>query len=109
MDLILKESDLFMSPMSIKDNEFHMTVFNNTDVEYNGYLIIGNYNGSFFVTAKIIQLKIEPKGYESFQDNLPKGSTKCFVFKDLDSISSCGNVRQAEYIEKYTQQEGEKQ
>lgn len=93
IELMLKDTDYFISPIYTTDTVSEVVVYNNTASYFEGIITWGNYTGGYMLDFDANAIRVEAgktaKPYTFFTDNL----IKCFIWKDISTLTVLTGAR----------------
>ncbi|MDY3929747.1 MAG: S8 family serine peptidase [Clostridia bacterium] len=93
---IIKDSVCFISPIDKKDGEISAVVYNNTDTDFTGLFITGEYNGKRINTLNKTDLTVSAGKTAEIKEKQSDYSVKYYVWNSLEDNTILSNVRNIE-------------
>ena len=81
-------------PIEINDNASTVTILNNTSAPFKGYFMWGEYKNKYMKDMDWNYVEINPGDTFSAKTNITENKLKCFLWKNMDDITTISNVRE---------------
>lgn len=93
---MLKEHTFFISPLDFEENETHVSIVNNSNTEFIGYCMWGEYTVRGMMNMDWEYVVIPPGGFVIADTNITSNKIKCFLWQSISDISVISDFRERE-------------
>ncbi|MBE6679275.1 MAG: hypothetical protein E7598_01990 [Ruminococcaceae bacterium] len=90
---LLKDTQYFVAPLQMGD-ELKITVLNNTQTDFCGYLVVCSYVGKRMDNFDVVEISVKSKDKRELYSAVKGDYVKCFVWRSFGDISTISNIRE---------------
>jgi len=96
IDQMLQEKKFFVSPIETDNNISFVTILNNSSEQFKGYCMWGEYKNRYMKDMDWDYVELNPEDTITVETNLTKNKLKCFLWRNMNDITTISNVRESE-------------